>query len=251
MYPRAAPRAPPGGIGDPAAAAVRRKRHWSRPMPELVHPSGFQPCAAENRSKTTQIDTHNRLTPSPPPANRVTNVTDTQHHPHSARNKTSREQISPDMHLKPRDAGPRRATPRQHHLWRLHDRSARSVHRPNVGPATHPGPPHGGSSVAFLKTATPSTKGKLKLLACRKAELQNATNPAKRSTGFRAQVDRIDDPTTNLPLPTLPTFTTNPHANPDTSSTPQLSDIHTTNPLAIVSSTLSYPLGDGPRPTRS
>ncbi len=90
MYPRAAPRAPPGGIGDPAAAAVRRKRRWSRPMPEPVHPSGFRPYAAENRSETITIDTHTRLAYSPPPTNRVTDVTDTKHHPHLARDKTPR-----------------------------------------------------------------------------------------------------------------------------------------------------------------
>ena len=103
VYPPSGLAGAAGGIGDPAAAAVRRKRRRSRPMSELVHPSGFQPCTEENRSETTQTNTHNRLNTSPPPANNVTNVTYTQHHPHPDKQDISRiDQPNPTPETKGR-----------------------------------------------------------------------------------------------------------------------------------------------------
>ena len=81
MYPPSGPAGAAGGFGDPAAAAVRRKRRWSRPMLEHVHSSSPRPPAAENCSETTQIEKHTRPYPGPPLTIAANNCTFVIHYP--------------------------------------------------------------------------------------------------------------------------------------------------------------------------
>ena len=149
-----------GGIGEPAAAAVRRKRRWPRPMGDLPSPHGLLPSAAANRAAQPRVDSGVDRSTQPhttPYAKAI--VTGSQN--------SSRLRVHSTTALLP----PSPPTTNLNKMFnnqpvplnkrgsaRSRSRQNRIALRASAGPAANPGHPHGSSSVA-LPTTTPTPQG--------------------------------------------------------------------------------------------